>query len=208
MPGNETMFGMGIQFQSRGAAGLMRTFDAVRKKVHGLQMSIQTMSARAEASMARLNGLRMKGFIKVMGGMVAAAALFYPAIAAFSKFNAVMTQVGIVSGNTGTALKEFNKELEPFVRRLGILSEFSPKEVSEALYEIASSGRATIKELKALTPHVMAISTMSGQTVALGDAAMLLVQTMAKFGNQFEVLEKQMHKPLGTMQRLSNLYLR
>ena len=194
-------FGLGVKFMAKGQDKLVGALGKVEARAVRMQGIVGGAMTKLRAKMQALNAMRMRGFMMIMGSMAAAAALFYPAISAFAEFNATMAQVGIVSGQAGDALKSLRADIDPFVTRLGILTEFSPKEVAGALYEIASSGRSSAEELKGLIPHVLTLSTMSGQTVALGDAATLLIQTMSKFGKQFENLEVSMGQTLSTMKR-------
>jgi len=199
------MFGMGLMFYTRGAeqmqstllklegafvklklkakeagAGLASAFTKAGTAATYLKTKITALEVRTTAFTL---GLR-KGLMGVLAGVATLMTTMYFPIKQARDFELYMEKLVFVAQRGTKNMESFRKEMMRFARQTAMLTEFSPTQVIKGLYEIASAGYSTSKQLEAIFPAVEAFTTMTAGALNLGQAGEALVAVLGKFNLQ------------------------
>ena len=114
------------------------------------------------------------GFVALGAGAVAGMGA---AVSSAANFEAILSDVGAVSGATKTDLAG----LSALALQMGADTAFSAGEAAQAMRELAAGG-IEVKDMASVLPGTLALAAAGG--LGLADAATIATDTMAIFGRQ------------------------
>lgn len=128
-------------------------------------------------SLSGVGGIATLAFGAVSVGALAAGAGLLGAVSSASSFQAIISEVGAVSGATGAELQG----LSGLALQMGKETSFSANEAAIAMAELAKGGIA-VADMATVLPGTLALAAAGG--LDLGEAATIAADTMAIFASQ------------------------
>lgn len=189
-------FGFGTVFMTKGAGAASLAVKKVGLSFSRVRNQLQKFGLTSEKQwMALARGMSSVGKKMMIAGGVMLAAT-YPAVKAYGAFQKDFTELKLVSG----ASDEAAARLKKLAVHLGIVTEYSPKEAVQGMYELASAGLNVDQIAKSIN-SVMLFSTASKGVVNLGKSSALIVSIMKKFNIEAKDSERIVDQLVATTKK-------